>query len=68
MSKVYCSAVVRAPVHDVWTLVRDFGRFAEWHPMASTSEIEGDRSGDTVGCVRALPLPAGGSQREQRSR
>lgn len=65
MSKVYCSAVVPAPVHEVWGLVRDFGGFAEWHPMATDSRVEGDLSGDTVGCVRALPVPDGSSQREQ---
>jgi hypothetical protein len=65
MSKVYCSAVVPAPVQDVWALVRDFGSFAERHPMVADSWIEGDRSGDTVGCVRTFPLPDGGHQRDQ---
>lgn len=65
MSKVYCSAVVPAPVHDVWALVRDFSGFAAWHPMAADIRIEGDVSGDMVGCVRTIPLPDGSSQREQ---
>lgn len=65
MSKVYCSAVVPAPVREVWALVRDFGSVAEWHPMVANSWIEDERSGDTVGCVRTVPLPDGGHQREQ---
>lgn len=65
MSKVYCSAIVPAPVQEVWALIRDFGSFAEWHPVVTESRIEGDQRGDTVGCVRTLPLPDGGSQHEQ---
>jgi ribosome-associated toxin RatA of RatAB toxin-antitoxin module len=55
MSKVYCSAVVPAPVQEVWALVRDFGSFAQWHPMVADSRIEGSQSGDGRLCADVPP-------------
>ncbi|RFU43001.1 SRPBCC family protein [Actinomadura logoneensis] len=53
MPKPYASAVIDAPVDEVWTLVRAFGGIAAWHPALDTCVLTGgdDR---TVGAVRRL--------------
>ncbi|MEV4256249.1 SRPBCC family protein [Spirillospora sp. NPDC049652] len=53
MPKAYASAVIDAPVDEVWTLVRAFGGIAAWHPALDTCVL---REGDdrTVGAVRRL--------------
>lgn len=65
MSKVYCSAVVDAPVEKVWEVVRDFNGLPDWHPMVIESAIENDEAGSTVGCVRTITLTDGGHMRER---
>jgi len=52
MIKVYRSAIIHAAADKVWKLVRDFNSLPKWHPAIATSEIEGGRASDTVGCVR----------------
>jgi len=52
MIKVYRSAIIHAAADKVWRLVRDFNSLPKWHPAIATSEIEGGRASDTVGCVR----------------
>lgn len=65
MSKVYCSAVVPAPIEDVWATIRDFNGLPEWHPMITNSEIEDGARGDTVGAVRSIHLTDGVHLRER---
>lgn len=65
MSKVYCSAVIPAPVEDVWAAVRDFNGLPGWHPMIAGSEIEDGGRGDTVGAVRSYQLTDGAHLRER---
>lgn len=65
MSNVYCSAVVPAPVEEVWATVRDFDGLAKWHPMVADTTIEGDRSSDAVGCVRDYHYADGAHLRER---
>lgn len=36
------TAVIDAPVGQVWKLIRDFGRVADWHPVLSSSAIEAE--------------------------
>lgn len=65
MAKSYASAVVAAPVEQVWRTVRDFDGLPRWHPGIASSEIEEARSAAEVGCVRHLTMHGGGSVREQ---
>ena len=32
MPRPYASAVIPAPVDDVWTVVRDYNGLCQWHP------------------------------------
>jgi hypothetical protein len=65
MATAFVSAVIAADVVQVWGVVRDFGKLADWHPGIVTSVIEGGQAGDSVGCVRALTLADGGVVRER---
>jgi len=65
MVRVFKSTIVDAPVDAVWSLIRDFNSHIHWHPAIAESVIEGGRSGDEVGCVRAFKLVDGAALREQ---
>lgn len=52
MAKAYYSTVFEASAADVWQIVRDFNNYPVWVDGAGTSEIEGGKSGDTVGAIR----------------
>lgn len=65
MAHVYASAVIPAPAHRVWAVIRDFNALPAWHPLIAESRIEEARSPDQVGCVRDFRLKDGGRIREQ---
>ncbi|TMV09265.1 SRPBCC family protein [Arenibacterium halophilum] len=65
MARVRESAIIAAPVEEVWHWLRDFNSHAAWHPAIASSEIEGGVPADTVGAVRAFTLTDGGFLREQ---
>lgn len=66
MIKVYRSAIIDAAPDKVWKLVRDFNGLPKWHPAIATSEIEGGRPADQVGCVRRFRRKSdGGLLREK---
>lgn len=51
-AKVYCAAVLRAPLAVAWAKVRDFAGMGDWHPdVRAMSMLEGARA-DQVGGVR----------------
>ena len=58
MPEVFTSAVVAAPVGEVWALLRDFGAIGSWHPALPPCEIENGPA-DRVGCTRVFPLAGG---------
>ena len=58
MPQVFTSTVVRAPIGEVWALLRDFAAIGNWHPALPPCEIEGGPA-DRVGCVRVFPLAGG---------
>jgi hypothetical protein len=43
------------PADVVWSTIRDFGHYS-WAGVPSETVIEGGRSGDSVGCIRAVRL------------
>lgn len=63
--KVVRSSIIDAPLSRVWQLIRDFNSHAIWHPAVSDSEIENNRCGDEVGCIRHFRLNDGSELREQ---
>lgn len=65
MVRIRESAVIDAPVDEVWRILRDFNRHQEWHPAIAESHIENGIAPDVVGAIRAFKLVDGGSLREQ---
>jgi hypothetical protein len=64
MAKSYYSTVFVQSADAVWTIVRDFNAYPVWVDGAGVSEIEGGRSGETVGAVRRV-LYNGGTIRQR---
>jgi hypothetical protein len=60
MPKVYVSAVIDAPIEQVWHKIRDFGGLAGWAPAIAASELKGG-PGDRVGAERKLTLAGNGA-------
>ena len=65
MARTYRSAVIHAPVEQVWATIRDFNALPSWHPAIAQSTIEAGRSPDSIGCIRNFTLIDGGHLREQ---
>ena len=66
MTKIFVSALINAPVQDVWSQVRDFNNLPEWHPKFSRSHIENGLPSDRVGCVRNFDIAGGGGTIRER--
>ncbi|HCQ46122.1 SRPBCC family protein [Achromobacter sp. ES-001] len=62
---VFVSAVIHAPLEQVWPCFRDFDGLAAWHPGVAQSRLEADGRHDAVGSVRYLALEPSGFVREQ---
>ena len=54
MAKSYYSTIFAQPADAVWSIVRDFNAYPVWVDGAGSSEIEGGKSGETVGAVRRV--------------
>ena len=65
MVSIVESAVIDAPVDDVWRVLRDFNSHFAWHPAIAASHIEGGLPADAVGAIRCFTLKDGGMLREQ---
>lgn len=66
MTKIHVSAVIDAPIENVWAKVRDFNNLPEWHPTFSRSHIEEGLLSDQVGCVRNFDIAGGGGTIRER--
>ncbi len=62
MPRVYESAVINAPIGDVWKVTRDYNALPRWNPAIGGSELEG---GEGVGCVRHITFRDGGRAAER---
>ncbi|HEY9272035.1 SRPBCC family protein [Achromobacter sp.] len=62
---VYVSAIIHAPLQQVWASFRDFNGLAAWHPGIADSRLEEGGRHDAVGSVRHLSLKPSGFVREQ---
>ena len=60
MPRPYSSAVITAPLAEVWPHVRDFGGLHRWHPAIATCELIRGASGSEIGAQRRLTLAEGG--------
>lgn len=65
MTAVCRSAVIDAPVDDVWHLLRDFKSHAGWHPVMASSRIEQGAPATATGVVCNFRLRKGAPLREQ---
>ncbi|NES22755.1 MAG: SRPBCC family protein [Symploca sp. SIO3E6] len=65
MTRVFTSAVINAPIAQVWMKIRDFNAMPDWHPIVADSHIENDEPSDKVGCIRNFNLKEGGNIRER---
>lgn len=65
MARVFVSAVIHAPVDDVWRIIRRFNALPEWHPSVKSSAIEDGHPEDRVGCIRRFTQTSGAVLREQ---
>ena len=64
LQKVVRSTVIDAPIERVWAVLRDFNSHDQWHEVVDSSEIEGDKHSDRIGCVRNFTLQDGSHIRE----
>ena len=65
MAKAYASAIIKAPIENVWNLVRNFNGLPNWVPGITNSKIEGNLDADVVGCVRSFFTSNGTHVRER---
>ena len=65
MARAYASAIIKAPVETVWSLIRDFNGLPDWAPGIVDSRIEGGLDSDVVGCVRSFHTGDGAHIRER---
>lgn len=65
MARVYISAVMDIPLDQAWGVLRDFNALPVYHPFFASSEIEGGRPSDQIGCVRNFFTHDGGHIREE---
>ena len=66
MTQVFVSAVVNAPIEQVWGKVRDFNGLPQWHPRFSRSHIEDGLPSDRIGCIRNFDIAGGGGTIRER--
>ena len=64
MVKVFASAIIDAPIADVWAILRDFNGHDRWHPTMAICRIEAG-SADCIGAVCRFRLQDGAELREQ---
>ncbi len=65
MARAYASAIIKAPVETVWSLIRNFNGLPSWVPFVVDSKIEGRLDADVVGCVRSFHTDDGKHIRER---
>ena len=60
MTKTMGSAVLDAPLAEIWALLRDFGGLTKWFSGVASCEIEGGKPADQIGTVRMVSQTPGG--------
>jgi uncharacterized protein YndB with AHSA1/START domain len=65
MARAYASAIIKAPIETVWSVVRNFNGLPNWAVGIADSKIEGGLDADVVGCVRSFHTTDGTHVRER---
>ncbi|MEM6413321.1 MAG: SRPBCC family protein [Pseudomonadota bacterium] len=65
MVRIYISAVMEAPITDIWAVLRDFNALPIYHPFFARSEIEQGLPPDQIGCIRSFFTHEGEHIREK---
>ena len=65
MARAYASAIIKAPVETVWSMIRNFNGLPDWVPIVADSKIERGQDPDVVGCVRSFHTVDGAHIRER---
>ena len=65
MAKAYASAIIKAPIESVWSIIRNFNGLPNWVPGINNSKIEGNLDADVVGCIRSFYTSDGTHVRER---
>jgi len=67
MAKIYQSAVIPAPVADVWQVAGDYARIYVFHPAVKSTKIEAGPAADQVGSIRQCTLEDGAQLLEKQT-
>jgi len=59
------SAVIEAPIDEVWKTIRPFDGLPAWHPLCPDTQIEGGGSPLAVGAIRRIEQTDGNEFRER---
>ncbi|MGI9433554.1 MAG: SRPBCC family protein [Geminicoccaceae bacterium] len=59
MAKVEASGTIPATIGDVWAVVGDFGKIADWLPPLASSGLAHGATGNQVGDVRQCMIDGG---------
>jgi len=65
MARAMRSAVIGAPIDDVWKTIRPFDGLPAWHPLCPDTQIENGESPLAVGSVRNIEQTDGQHFRER---
>lgn len=65
MAKAVRTAVIDAPIGEVWRTIRPFDGLPAWHPLCPDTQIEDGRSPLAVGSVRNIKQTDGQHFRER---
>ncbi len=65
MARAMRSAVIAAPIEEVWERIRPFDGLPAWHPLCPDTEIEGGGSPVAVGAARRIEQTDGNEFRER---
>lgn len=65
MARALRTAVIEAPVEEVWGAIRPFDGLPAWHPLCPDTQIEGGGSPVAVGAVRKIEQTDGNEFRER---
>jgi hypothetical protein len=65
LARVFVSAIIEAPVAQVWSVIRDFNGLPAWTPFVAESRIEQNARAEQIGCIRNFRMKDGGRIRER---
>lgn len=67
MVKIYESAIIPAPISEVWPVIGDFGGIHNWHPAIANATLGDGAPADQVGATRVCELGDGAKLSEKQT-